>query len=420
MGKVTRIAILLDTSGSMDTIKRPALDAFNAINQTIKEKAAAGEKTIVSLWTFGERVTEKFLDQDASILRFIKDSEYRTIESYTKLNDALVVATKHLHASMDLMNNEEACLVIAVTDGGENCSNNTFEQVRSLVQGRQATGAWTYVIQVPPGHKQRVVERYGFHEGNVREWESTRQGAQEMGESTSSGLTTYYQARKAGKRSTQTFFANLSQATEEEVKAMPDVSNRFKTAHVEKGEVEIQPFIEAKFGTYIAGSGYFQLTKTELVRPDREVIVRKRGERKLYGGKDGRRLLGLPDNGDDVRLKMGNLGDYEVFIQSGSHNRKLVRGTTMLWDHTRTVPIEKTWTPVEPEQQQAKPVAVVNPAPATSKSSTWPPRRSNYSTNQQKPAVTHVQTSSSGVNRTELVKRQTRDAKGRFGAKKRV
>jgi hypothetical protein len=49
----------------------------------------------------------------------------------------------------------------------------------------------------------------------------------------------------------------------------------------------------------------------------------------VYGGDDARQLLGLPDG--DARIQIQNLATYQVFIQSTSVNRKLVRGTNILY-----------------------------------------------------------------------------------------
>lgn len=345
--KVTRIAILLDDSVSMFAVRQPASQAFNKIVKIVEQirlNAVAGEVTTVSLWTFGRRIRQLHNNIDASKLTKI---QYNPCQDVTKLNDAIVEATRGLHESSDLMNSEEANLVIIVTDGYDNASQHGNRQVRNLIEGRQKTGVWTYVMQVPPGQSDLVSSRYGIPIGNVHEWEATDHGTYVMGETTSSGLNTYYNARRQGTRSVNTFFADLSQVSEEEVKAMPDLSSHFKSYQVTKGEVEIRDFVIEKTGEYLVGAAYYQLTKPELVRKDRSILVRKRGEKKVYGGKDGRKLLGLPE-GQDARLKVANLSDYEVFVESRSHNRKLVRGTVVLHDFNKQTSSTPTWTPVEP------------------------------------------------------------------------
>ena len=427
---VTRIAILLDTSSSMRPIKGPALDSFNAINQSIQDNAKAGQKTMVSLWTFGSRITEKFVGKDASILRFIQDHEYRTDEGSTRLNDALITAAQSLNQQVDLLNDEEACLVICVTDGGENASSNPSKQVKSMFERLQKTGTWTVVLQVPPGMRKSAAETYGIPIDNVREWEQTRRGAQEMGESTTMGLSAYYDVRRSGGRSVEKFFAtaDLSKVSDADLKSLTDVSHQFKELKINKGEIAIRDFVQAETGReYVIGSGFYELTKQETVQPQKAVLIRKRGEKAIYGGVQARRLLGLPDNAH-AKLTIKNLSEYQVWIESTSVNRVLVRGTTLMLNLNQQSSKQPTWDHVSAEKAaQDKQQQSQTPAPA-SKAGTWPPAPAHGNGyNMNPPAPAQVQTpttkrsiSKSTVNRTKLVEKQTRDAKGRFGAKKKV
>lgn len=362
---VTRIAICLDASASMGRIRKNVVDAFNRINNGIKRKAAAGNRTIVSLYTFNSKVHEKFLDKDASILRHIEHYEYHT-EGCTELFECVIQATSHLHRTMDITNDEEASLVLVVTDG-EQYPPNPFARDKcvKLIEKLQATGAWTFVFNVPPRTESNVSRQFGIPIGNIKGWDNTELGAEEMEMATTSGLDAYFDARAKGARSVQKFFvtADLASVSEEEVKAMPDLSEKFKSISVDK-EVAIRDFVENKYGpnTYVIGSGYYQLTKKEKVQANKLILVRKRGEKKVYGGKDGRRLLGLPKDAE-ANVDIGNLSNYEVFVQSTSVNRKLVRGTTLLLDVTQKTGLTPTWDHVAAEQAKAAADAVQAPPP---------------------------------------------------------
>src|SRR5262249_19634452 len=152
----------------------------------------------------------------------------------------------------------------------------------SLIESKQKTDKWTFVLQVPKHCKESVCRTYGLPSGNVSEWEQNDYGTRVMGETTVSGLTTYFDARARGERSVKTFFvtADLSQVSEKEVKAMPDLSGNFRAYKVEKEEA-VREFVEGKTGSsYIIGSGYYQLTKKEVVQASKRILVRKRGEKK--------------------------------------------------------------------------------------------------------------------------------------------
>jgi hypothetical protein len=54
-----------------------------------------------------------------------------------------------------------------------------------------------------------------------------------------------------------------------------------------------------------------------------------KGQKAVYMGEDARRMLGLPTSGV-AKVRPGNHSSFDVFVQSTSLNRKLVRGTKLL------------------------------------------------------------------------------------------
>ncbi len=83
---------------------------------------------------------------------------------------------------------------------------------------------------------------------------------------------------------------------------------------------------------YIPGSVFYQLTKTEKIQPQKMVLIMKKGGKGIYGGDEARGLIGLPASEDwiEAKVKPGNHANFEIFVQSSSINRKLVRGTKVL------------------------------------------------------------------------------------------
>lgn len=56
------------------------------------------------------------------------------------------------------------------------------------------------------------------------------------------------------------------------------------------------------------------------------MIVNKMNDIK-YGGSDARDMLNLPPYA--VKVKPGSFGEWRIFVQSTSVNRKLIAGTTV-------------------------------------------------------------------------------------------
>jgi hypothetical protein len=81
------------------------------------------------------------------------------------------------------------------------------------------------------------------------------------------------------------------------------------------------------------GAAFYQLMKKEdEVQDYKQIVIRDKKSKVVYSGANARQMLGLPYNGT-VKVVPGNHGTYDIFIQSTSVNRKLVKGTQVLyWD----------------------------------------------------------------------------------------
>ena len=113
--------------------------------------------------------------------------------------------------------------------------------------------------------------------------------------------------------------------------ALVDEKKSFKRFKV-TADVDIQTFVNAQLkgkGTYEKGRGFYELTKSETVQGGKDIaIVDKKGA--IFTGPAARDLLGLP-TGASCTVKPGDHGDFSIFIASTSLNRKLVKGTELLY-----------------------------------------------------------------------------------------
>jgi hypothetical protein len=88
------------------------------------------------------------------------------------------------------------------------------------------------------------------------------------------------------------------------------------------------------------------------------IAIRARNTGKIFAGADARKMIGLPTD-QNARLHPGDHGEYDIFIQSESVNRKLVAGTGVLYWEKIGVP----FTDADLAYLQPKPVAPVAAAP---------------------------------------------------------
>ncbi|MDO8558886.1 MAG: hypothetical protein Q7R84_00995 [bacterium] len=105
---------------------------------------------------------------------------------------------------------------------------------------------------------------------------------------------------------------------------------RFQILHV-LSDISIRDFVEENGLIFKAGRGFYEFTKTELIQEKKEVVLRTKGTGDMYSGDEARRMIGLRP-GERAKVKPAHLATYDVFVQSTSHNRKLIGGTRFLYE----------------------------------------------------------------------------------------
>ena len=122
---------------------------------------------------------------------------------------------------------------------------------------------------------------------------------------------------------------------------IPVPPGRFQVLEVEEDQ-KIKDFVHDQGVDFVTGRGFYQLKKTVLVQGSKEIVMQHKETGDIFTGPQVRNMLKLPpqsgeahkksDDRIDVRLKPMEFDDYYVFIQSTSHNRKLLAGTKLLYE----------------------------------------------------------------------------------------
>jgi len=343
------IAIVLDCSGSMEHLRHKVVEVFNGIVSGIATKAAQfGQRTTVSLCKFSMISEMMFFCANPATLRSLQMSDYIPSGSTAMLH-GIGETIRRLSGLPDANDEETSFVLIGITDGFENASHYltpryTPESTRDTILQRQSTGRWTITFQCPRGDKS-VLQGFGIPDDNIREWDQTKRGAEEVKMSTQSALGNYFDARSRGVRALDTFYATVDMSkvkSRDVAKKLTDLSANFKV-HTVPGECAIKDFVEQKTRQpYVIGQAYYQLTKAEEIQPQKAVLVMEKGKKAVWGGSEARDLIGLP-HGVKAKVQVGNLSKWDVFTQSTSVNRKLVRGTRLLIDMSQMNNLPATW-----------------------------------------------------------------------------
>lgn len=337
----TNVAIVVDESQSIQ-----AKGLTNHINKMVNDvigtlatiERDTGQEYIIDLWTFGNQPRLRHCGFTAKSFPHFDD--YFPNEN-TALYDAVCDAATLLPI------NSEANLVIVITDGEENWSSRvTRWMFKTEISAWQATGKYSFVFHVPPGHKAPFVAASGVPADNVQEWEQTDRGVVAATVSHTDALQRYSTVRAIGGTQTTDYFAtsDASEITDRDLAGCRCNKSRFKLYTVQKEDVA-KGFAEGKTKSrYVIGQLYYQLMKPETVQASKQLVLREKTTGQYFAGPQLRGLLGLPSN--LCKVDPGNHANYDVFVQSTSVNRKLPRGTKVLidthqlsdkpptWDHT--------------------------------------------------------------------------------------
>lgn len=135
--------IILDESGSMESIKRAAINGMNETVQSIRDaqKKHEDQEHIVSLVSFNSSEIKGIYDcVPVAEVEELTDKEY-VPDCCTPLYDAMGLSLNHLRAKV---NDEDKVLVTIITDGEENSSTEyNSAAIKALVDSLKEKG-WVF------------------------------------------------------------------------------------------------------------------------------------------------------------------------------------------------------------------------------------------------------------------------------------
>jgi uncharacterized protein YegL len=338
---VNHIVFVVDRSGSMSRIKSQVVRVFNNQLDTVQRNArSAGQKSFLSTFMFHSTVDKpRHLVAPVEKVPKLAPKDFQ-LGGSTALLDAVGTAITRLQKAKGATNKNTSFLVIVITDGHENASRHYKKSLKGLIAQVQKTGRWSLAFLVPPG-SENTLTRFGIPKGNVTRWDATAKGAKVMDEKLAAGLKTFYAARASGQKSVTAFFTtDMSKVDVKTLSALKDLSKGFARWPVDKErsirefvntKLQSSPALRKKLGNeYEPGRGFYELTKPETVQPRKNIAIFDKKTKAIFGGDQARKVLGMP-SGSNVKVKPGNHMDYSIFVESTSNNRKLVRGTTLLY-----------------------------------------------------------------------------------------
>jgi hypothetical protein len=343
------IGLVRDHSASMNPLSSAAKNDYNNVIAAISAASVKEDiDTIVSVVKCGVgykgAVEREFVNSSVSRLKPL--TSYVADGGYTPLFDSVGEIIDILEKSPDAHDPDVTFLVMVVTDGCENRSTKwNGYTIGDRMTRLAASDRWTFTFRVPYGYKTSLTS-LGIPSGNIEQWEQNERDMERSSVLTAQSVSNYFGGVIRGVRSTNSFYADMTNVGKSEVKSMmTNISSEVRIWPVTKFDqskgpldrngyrvAEIGPFVEKKTGTtYQRGSAFYELVKTEkAVQATKLIVIRSRKDGAVYAGQSARDLLGLPTVGT-IKLSPGDHGNWDIFIQSTSSNRHLPVGTRVLY-----------------------------------------------------------------------------------------
>lgn len=322
---VNHFSFIIDNSGSMQNCW---VTAENKLREIVKGFATAcsnaGQEFIADIWTFdyNRRGSKLVANQ-------IRNAAYPIVpfdSGNTPLVSTVYDAVCHLETRPVNANDDNTYAVVVITDG-QNTESYYPKDMKGLVQRLLKTGRWTFAFNGPRGCTNQIENHFGVRE-NINEWENTTYGTVTMAATNQVAAVNYVQTRSMGQTQSYNYYSiDASNIDKKDIKNLSKISPRHR--QVEK-ECSISEFLGSDFQI---GKGYYELTKKELIQDHKGIIIYDKASSNYYGDSSKlsvREFLGIPTNGN-TKVDPFNIGTYKIFVQSTSDNRKLVRGTTLVW-----------------------------------------------------------------------------------------
>lgn len=218
--KKTIISLLLDETGSMDSIKADTIGGFNDYVKTLQATPEA-PYLYLTLTTFdSNHFTPRFVAKPIKDVPLLTDATYRPGAS-TPLYDAIGKTAQATQAWKD-KEGDAAVLFVIQTDGEENASHEfKLPAIKQLIQDKTKAG-WTFVYLGAGMEAWGNAAAMGVSHANTLNYAHTG-AAHRMSTSSLAHATAQYSA--GGSRQTQTFFTDHTQAPSVAPVQVPDPAN---------------------------------------------------------------------------------------------------------------------------------------------------------------------------------------------------
>lgn len=162
--KPTNIILILDKSGSMDSVRDATISSLNEYLHTLRKD---DNRYYFTLATFNTEVSYEVRDEDLEDVEDFSRRNYHP-EGGTALYDAVCKTLKKFR------DNEDRNICVIMTDGFENSSQQyDGKDMRKLIRKLEDGDNWTFVYMGANQDSYAEATKWGFHRQNISNYNAT-------------------------------------------------------------------------------------------------------------------------------------------------------------------------------------------------------------------------------------------------------
>lgn len=223
----TFVALIIDESGSMSSIKKETINNFNEQLQVLKQESNSpdaiakklliggqeyeGVETFVSVVKFNQDTNIIINLADVNNISEITDTDYSP-NGGTALYDAIGDTIERFQSIPEMSDPGSSALFIILTDGEENSSKRfSHKRVKSLIDDLNADKKWTFTFMGTENALDQARE-IGIAYGNTVAFDNTAKGMAVANNVMTTSLRSYYSARLSGETSVDSFYSDEDKA----------------------------------------------------------------------------------------------------------------------------------------------------------------------------------------------------------------
>lgn len=181
----TEICFILDRSGSMSGLEDDVIGGFNSF---LHEQQKVKGKARVTVVLFDDQYDVLYNGMDIKDVPDLTRTQY-FVRGSTALLDAV---GKAITTTAGHLRSKDKVICVINTDGQENSSHEyTNEQIKALVEEKQATGKWQFIFFGVNVDKFAIAHQYGININFVSNYSHTGQGQRSTYDTISLASTQY-------------------------------------------------------------------------------------------------------------------------------------------------------------------------------------------------------------------------------------